>query len=253
MTATASTPFSATGRTALVTGGGRAIGRGIALALAEAGAAVVVNDFYAERANAVAAEIRATGGKAVGIAADVTDLAAVRAMVASAAKTLGPIEILINNAGIPADGFVPAKFRDMDPRDWDKFLRLNLYGVLNCVKATVDGMCERRFGRIVTISSEAWRVGSAWGVSLYAAGKAGAIGFTRQLACELGPSGVTANCLSLGEMDNLPMAAALAKRYPTERLGRGDDVGAAVVYLVSKEAEWVTGQVLAVNGGLVTA
>jgi NAD(P)-dependent dehydrogenase (short-subunit alcohol dehydrogenase family) len=112
-------------------------------------------------------------------------------------------------------------------------------------------MCERRFGRIVTISSEAWRVGSAWGISMYAAGKAGAIGFTRQLACEVGPLGVTANCISLGEMDNLP--AELGKRYPTLRLGRADDVGAAVVYLASKEAEWVTGQVLALNGGLVTA
>ncbi len=253
MTASSSHPFSATGRTALVTGGGRGIGRGIALALADAGASVVVNDFYAERADAVASEIRAAGGKAVGVAADVTDLSAVRSLVAAGEKALGPIDILVNNAGIPADGFVPAKFRDMDPKDWDKFLRLNLYGVLHCVKATVDGMCERRFGRIVTISSEAWRVGSAWGISMYAAGKAGAIGFMRQLACEVGPMGVTANCVALGEMDNLPMAEHLAKRYPTLRLGRGDDVGAAVVYLASKEAEWVTGQVLALNGGLVTA
>lgn len=252
MTATSPTPFSAAGRTALVTGGGRAIGRGIALALAEAGAAVVVNDLVAERADSVAAEIRAARGEAVGIAADVTDLAAVGKLVASAEKAIGPIDILVNNAGIP-DGFLPLKFRDMDPKDWDKFIRLNLYGVLHCVKATVDGMCERRFGRIVTISSEAWRVGSTWGVSLYAAGKAGAIGFTRQIACELGPMGVTANCIALGEMDNLPMAADLARRYPTQRLGRADDVGAAVVYLASQEAEWVTGQVLALNGGLVTA
>ena len=246
-------PFSAAGRTALVTGAGRAIGRGIALALAEAGAAVIVNDVHAERAESVAGEIRAAGGRAVGLIADVTDLAAVKALVAAGEKALGPIDILVNNAGIPAAGFVPARFREMDPKDWDKFIRLNLYGVLHCVKATVDGMCERRFGRIITISSEAWRVGSTWGISIYAAGKAAAIGFTRQISSELGPSGVTANCISLGEMDNLPMAVELAKRYPTQRLGRGDDVGSAVVYLASVEAEWVTGQVLALNGGLVTA
>ena len=252
MTTDTRVAFSLAGRTALVTGGGRAIGRGIALLLARAGAAVAVNDLHTERAEAVAAEIHAAGGRAVGLVADVTDLAAVRSLVTAAERSLGPIDILVNNAGIP-DAFLPLKFREMDPKDWDKFIKLNLYGVLNCVKATVDGMCERRFGRIVTISSEAWRMGSTWGVSLYAAGKAAAIGFTRQIACELGPTGVTANCIALGEMDNLPMAEQLARRYPTQRLGRPDDVGAAVVSLASKEAEWVTGQVLALNGGLVTA
>ena len=252
MTAKPGRAFSSERRTALVTGGGRAIGRGIALALADAGAAVIVNDLHVERAESVASEIRAAGGKAAGIAGDVTHLADVRSLVKAGDKALGPIDILVNNAGIP-DAFLPVQFRDMDPGDWDKFIRLNLYGVLHCVKATVDGMCDRGFGRIITISSEAWRVGSSWGVSLYAAGKAGAIGFTRTLATEVGPKGVTANCIALGEMDNLPMAEQLAKRYPTQRLGRADDVGAAVVYLASREAEWVTGQVLALNGGLVTA
>ena len=252
MTAIATRPFSSERRTALVTGGGRGVGRGIALALADAGAAVIVNDLHRDRAESVASEIRTAGGRAAGIAADVTDLAAVRALVAGGEKALGPIDILVNNAGIP-DAFLPVQFRDMDPKDWDKFIRLNLYGVLHCVKATVDGMCERGFGRIITISSEAWRVGSSWGVSLYAAGKAGAIGFMRTVATEVAAKGVTANCIALGEMDNLPMAEQLAKRYPVPRLGRADDVGAAVVYLASKEAEWVTGQVLALNGGLVTA
>lgn len=244
--------FSSKGRTALVTGGGRGVGRGIALALADMGAAVIVNDLHGDRAEAVAEDIRAAGGRAVGISGDVRSLDAVRAFVAEGESRLGPVDILVNNAGIP-DTFVPMLFRDSGSDHWDEFLRLNLYGVLNCVKATVDGMCERRWGRIVTISSEAWRMGTTIGISMYAAGKAGAIGFTRQLSWEVGAYGVTANCVSLGEMNNLPMAEQLGSRYPSRRVGTPEDVAGAVVYLASEEACWVTGQVLAVNGGLITA
>jgi 3-oxoacyl-[acyl-carrier protein] reductase len=244
--------FSSEGRTALVTGGGRGVGRGIALALADAGAAVIVNDLHADRSEAVAAEIRAAGGRSVGIVGDVRSLDAVRAFVEAGEKQLGPIDILVNNAGIP-DTFVPMLFRDSGPDHWNEFLSLNLYGVLNCVKATVDGMCERGWGRIITISSEAWRMGTTIGISMYAAGKAGAIGFTRQLSWEVGAAGVTANCVSLGEMNNLPMAEQLGSRYPSKRVGTPEDVAGAVVYLASNEACWVTGQVLPVNGGLITA
>jgi 2-hydroxycyclohexanecarboxyl-CoA dehydrogenase len=245
-------PFSCRGRTALVTGGGRGVGEGIALALAEAGGAVAVNDLHLERAEAVARRILDAGGRAIAVGGDVRDLESVRGFVAKTRAGLGPIDILVNNAGIP-DTFLPKPFRQTEPEDWDVYLRLNLYGVLHCVKAVVDEMCEREWGRIVTISSEAWRVGSPIGISMYAAGKAGAIGFMRQLACEIGDRGVTANAVALGEMENLPFAEQLAKRYPTKRVGRPSDVAGAVLYLVSEEAAWVTGQVLAVNGGLVTA
>ena len=244
--------FDLTGRTALVTGAGRNIGRGIACALSARGAHVAVNDLDAGRADDVVSEIRSAGGDATAVAGDVCDPAFVADAVATIGGARGGVDILVNNAGIPGT-FVPTPFRESAPEDWEPFLRLNLYAVLHCTRAVIDGMCERGWGRIVTVSSEAWRVGVPFGISMYAAGKAGAIGFTRQLATEVGPDGVTCNCVALGEMDNLPGADELAERYPTRRVGRPDDVAAAVVYLASEEASWVTGQVLPLNGGLVTA
>jgi len=240
------------GQVALVTGAGRGIGRGIALALASAGAAVAVNDLHGERAEEVAAEIGAAGGRAHAIAGDVADISAARSMVAQATDALGPVDVLVNNAGVP-ETFIPTKFRDTDPEDWEPFLRINLYGVLHCVHALVGQMCERGHGRIITITSEAWRTATPMGISLYAAGKAGAIGFTRQLAAEVGRDGVTANCIALGEMDNIPLPPEHWKHYPIPRPGTPDEVGSLAVYLASSQAEWITGQVIALNGGLVTA
>jgi NAD(P)-dependent dehydrogenase (short-subunit alcohol dehydrogenase family) len=162
------------GRVALVTGAGQGVGAGIANRLAAAGAIVGVNDVHPERADRVVAEITKRGGRADIAVADVTDLAAVQAMVAAVEAALGPVEVLVNNAGIPADGFVPRPFRDMPIEDWDRFVRLNLYGVLHCTKTTVDGMCARGWGRIVTVSSEAGRMGLPTGISLYGASKAAA-------------------------------------------------------------------------------
>ena len=239
------------GRVALVTGAGQGVGAGIATALGAAGAAVAVNDLHGDRAAAVAGQIRAAGGRAHPCEADVTDLAAVEAMVTDVAETLGPVDVLVNNAGIPADGFVPRPFRTMPVADWDRFVRLNLYGVLHGVKATVDGMCERGWGRIVTVSSEAGRMGLPGGISLYGASKAAAIGFSRHLALELLGTGVTANCVALGLMATGPDDARRPPR-PTTRLGDPADVAAAVCFLASDEAEWITGQVLGVNGGALT-
>ncbi len=239
------------GRVALVTGAGQGVGAGIAAALAAAGATVAVNDLYADRAEAVAARISAEGGRAHACVADVTDLAAVEAMVGDVEAGVGPVDVLVNNAGIPADGFVPRPFRAMPVADWERFVQLNLYGVLHGVKATVDGMCDRGWGRIVTVSSEAGRMGLPIGISLYGASKAAAMGFSRHLAVELLGTGVTANCVALGLMATGPDDGRRPPS-PTTRLGDPVDVAAAVCFLASDEAEWITGQVLGVNGGALT-
>ncbi|MCU0275199.1 MAG: SDR family NAD(P)-dependent oxidoreductase, partial [Acidimicrobiales bacterium] len=172
--------FELTGRRALVTGGGQGVGAGIARVLAAAGAEVGVNDLHAERAEAVAADVVAAGGRAVAVPFDVTD----RAGVASAIAAFGDVDVLVNNAGIP-ETMRPTQFRDFAPEDWDPYVQVNLYGVLNCTKAVVDGMVERGFGRVITISSGAGIVGLNIGVSLYGAGKGGALAFMRHLAVEL--------------------------------------------------------------------
>ncbi len=239
------------GRVALVTGAGQGVGAGIARALAAEGAAVAVNDLHVERADGVVSEIVSAGGHAVPAIADVTDLDAVRAMVTDVGASLGPVDVLVNNAGVP-EAFKLQRFRDMPVEDWDKFIQLNLYGVINCIHSVVDGMCDRGWGRIVTISSEAGRIGVGFGISLYGAGKAGAIGFSHHLATELIGTGVTVNCLSLGLMAASPDDPRRPPP-PTARLGRPEDVAGAVCYLASDGAEWITGQTLPVNGGHTTS
>ena len=229
------------GRTALVTGAGQGVGAGIARALAEQGADVIVNDLFADRAEAVAAEI---GGSARALPFDVTDLAAVQAAFAAA----GPVDILVNNAGIPTNGFPQVDFKDTDPELWARFVDLNLYGVMNCTHTALQGMCERGWGRVITIASEAGRVGLPIRVSLYGAAKAGAIGLMKHVAHEVGPLGVTCNALALGSMENVPGPA----KYPIPRKGTGADVGATCAFLATDGAEWITGQVIGVNGGAVT-
>ncbi|MEZ4217546.1 MAG: SDR family NAD(P)-dependent oxidoreductase [Myxococcota bacterium] len=246
--------FDLTGRRALVTGAGQGVGEGIAHALAAAGAAVAVNDLHAGRARAVAERIVAAGGEATPAPFDVGDYAAVEAGIAAAESALGPLDILVNNAGIPESmGLQP--FRTSDPASWRPYIDVNLYGVMNCSRAVIDGMCERRFGRIVTISSGAGTVGLAIGVSPYAAGKGGGISFMRHLALEHAGAGVTANTIAIGLIDNQsdPAATApLAKGIPVGRLGRPDDIAALCLYLASDEASWMTGQTIELNGGSVT-
>jgi NAD(P)-dependent dehydrogenase (short-subunit alcohol dehydrogenase family) len=239
--------FDLSGRVALVTGAGQGVGAGIGEALAANGASVAVNDIDGKRAEAVAASLP---GRAAWVEADVTDPGAVGRMVGEVEDALGPIDILVNNAGLPAEGIRLQRFRDTKPDDWEPLLRLNLYGVLHCTHAVVARMCERGWGRIVTISSEAARQGSGYGLSLYGAGKAGAVGFSRNLAIEVASDGVTVNCLSLGTIHREGVdEERLARRYPVGRLGRPRDVAAAVLWLASEEAAWVTGQTIPVNGG----
>ena len=247
--------FDLTKRVALVTGAGQGIGGGIARMLARQGAAVAVNDLHVERAEQMAAAIRTTGGTAHGVAFDVTDAAAVAVGVRAIEAALGPIDVLVNNAGVP-EGMGVAAFRDLDPSQWRQYVDLNLYGVLNCTKAVIDGMCARRFGRVITISSGAGQIGIRLGISLYGAGKGGAIAFMRHLAIEVARDGVTANTLALGLMSNqvdTPETAPLAGAVPVGRLSTPDEVGAAVVYLASTEAGWMTGQTIGLNGGSVTS
>lgn len=232
--------MSLEGKVALVTGAGQGVGRGIAAVLAERGATVLVNDLFADRAEAVAAEV---GGTALPF--DVTDLDAVRAAVAGQR-----IDILVNNAGIPADGFPQVDFKDSDPELWRRFVDLNLYGVMNCTHAVLGGMCERGWGRVITIASEAGRVGLPIRVSLYGAAKAGAIGLMKHVAHEVGPSGVTCNALALGAMEGVPGDGS---GQPIPRRGKPRDIGETVAFLAFDGAEWITGQVIPVNGGAITA
>jgi 3-oxoacyl-[acyl-carrier protein] reductase len=243
--------FDLSERVALVTGAGQNQGAGIARALASQGAAVAVNDVVPERAEAVAREIRESGGRAAPAVFDVTSLDDVRAGVAHVAAELGPVDVLVNNAGVP-EGMGVAQFREMDPAEWRRYIDLNLYGVIHCCKAVIDDMCARGFGRVITISSGAGQTGLPMGISLYGAGKGGAIAFMRHFALEVARFGVTANTLALGLMSNAGAAdvtAALAKTVPLGRLGTPEDVGAACVYLASGEAAWLTAQTIGLNGG----
>ena len=243
--------FDLQGKVALVTGAGQGVGEGIAHALAAQGAHVVVNDLVEDRAASVAKAIGQHGGSAASIAFDVTDLDQVRAAVAR----VDHVDILVNNAGNGgAEQMAVRPFRELDPSAWDGPIRVNLYGVLNCTKAVIDAMCDRGWGRIITISSGAGTGGVAIGVSPYSAGKGGGISFTRTLALEVAGQGVTANTLAIGLMGfpDPELTARLAKSIPVGRTGVPDDVASACVWLASDEASWVTGQTIQINGGAIT-
>jgi NAD(P)-dependent dehydrogenase (short-subunit alcohol dehydrogenase family) len=243
--------FDLTGRTAIVTGAGQNVGAGIAARLAAQGAQVVVNDIDARRAEGVVADLSARGGDAVVRSFDVTDYAAVSESV----RAIGPIDILVNNAGnAGAHTMVPKPFRETEPAEWEGPLRVNVYGVMNCSHAVVGGMCDRGWGRIVTISSGAGTRGVNIGVAAYSAGKGAGISFTRTLALEVARSGVTANTLAIGlmGMPDPKITAAIARSIPVGRTGVPDDIAAACAWLASEEAAWVTGQTIELNGGALT-
>lgn len=251
------------GQVAFVSGAGQGAGRAIALALARHGAGgVAVNDFVAERADAVAAEIRALGVPAIAVPADVGDHAAVRAAMAGAA-TLGPVTILVNNAGNAGPDHVMRPtpvFWETDPADWNRFFRTNLQGVMNCCHAALPGMVAQERGRVVTIVSDAGRVGEAR-LAAYAAAKAGAAGFMRSIAREAGRYGITANCISLSTLEPAldepaksqfmasEQARAHVARYVIRRFGKPEDVAGMALFLCSDAAGWITGQTYPVNGG----
>ena len=235
-------------RVALVTGGSRGIGKAIALALANAGAAVAVN--YRERgeeAAAVVAAIRENGGHAAAIAADVANATAVLRMVAEAEDRLGAIDILVNNAGAATT----RGLEDITEADFDLALAVNLKSAFLCTQAVLPDMRARRWGRIVNISSIGARVGAGSASVAYGAAKAGLEGLTRAYALRLAPEGVTVNAIAPGlidtEMGAPLIAAGVGARIPVGRVGAGADIAQAVLFLIADA--FVTGQTLAVNGG----
>jgi NAD(P)-dependent dehydrogenase (short-subunit alcohol dehydrogenase family) len=248
--------FDLAGRVAVVTGAGQGVGAGIARRLAEFGAIVAVNDLHADRACAVKESIRAAGGHAHAIAADVTDRNAFEHSVREVVAAEGRIDILVNNAGVPPTGMGMTAFVDTSPADWETMLRLNLYAVMYCTHAVLPLMIERQWGRVISIGSDAGRFGDPL-LAAYCAAKAGSAGFTRAISKEVGRHGITVNTVSLGSMvtphfDD-PDAERRARRYPMKRLGLPDDVAGAAVWLASEQAGWVTGQTISINGGYVGA
>ena len=242
------------GKTALVTGASRGIGRAVALALAAAGARVAIN--YAgnvKAAEEVKAAVEAAGGTAILCQADVADSAAVEAMVAAVAKEFGTIDILVNNAGITRDTLLMR----MKDEDFAKVLDTNLKGVFYCTKAVSKLMMKKRAGRIVNMASVIGLVGNA-GQANYAAAKAGVIGFSKSVAKELASRGITVNVVAPGfigtdltaDLPETVKEKALAD-IPLGKMGEPEDVANAVLFLASDQASYITGQVVNVDGGMV--
>jgi 2-hydroxycyclohexanecarboxyl-CoA dehydrogenase len=251
-----------TNRVALVTGGAQGIGRGIVEALGANGFHVAVADLKVDLAEEAAAAVNAAGGKAVGVQIDVTDAASVQAAVKSVTESLGPIEIVVNNAGF--DDFM--KFLDTTEEFWDRILEVNFKGALRVIQATAPGMIERGYGRIVNIGSDAGRVGSSL-EAVYSGAKGGIIAFTKTLAREVATTGVTVNTVCPGPTDTPALrkfaanagqdaekvVAGMTRAVPMRRLAQPADVAAAVAFFASDGAGYITGQTLSVSGGLTMA
>ena len=245
--------MSMTGKTALVTGGSRGIGRAICLELARRGVSVAVN--YAGSAQAAeqtAAECAALGVEAFAIRADVADAGNVAAMVKEASARMGRLDILVCNAGVTRDNLMPL----LKEEDFDAVVDTNLKGAFLCMKAAYRPMMKQKYGRIVAVSSIVGLRGNA-GQTNYAASKAGLIGLSKSLAKELAGRNVTVNVVAPGFIDTdmtaaLPQAArdAMLSAIPMGRLGAAEDVAGAVAYFASDEASYVTGQVLCIDGGM---
>ena len=238
-------------RVAIVTGASRGIGRAAARRLAAAGAAVVAAA-RGDHADAVAEEIRGAGGRSIAVGADVTDPGRVDAMVRTALDEYGRVDVLVNNAGIVRDQLALR----MSPADWDAVVATNLTAAFNCARAVLRPMIRQRGGRIINVGSVVGRMGNP-GQANYAASKAGLEGFSRALAREVASRGITVNVVAPGMIDtdmtaklSEPAQAAMLAQIPMGRLGTTEDVAGAIGFLASDEAAYVTGHVLAVNGGM---
>jgi len=245
--------MSLEGRTALVTGGSRGIGRAISKALAEEGADVAIN-FVSNEAAAleVAEEVRSLGRKAFLARADVSDFPDIYRMAQEVIQEFGHLDILVNNAGVTSDH----TFVNMDHASWRQVLAINLDGVFNCTKVFVDQMVEQEYGRVVNITSVIGQIGN-FGQANYAASKAGVAAFTKSLAKELATKGITVNAVAPGFIDTemvqqVPerVRERLLSQIPLRRFGRAEEVARMVVYLCSSDGDYVTGAELELNGGL---
>ncbi len=241
----------------LVTGGSRGIGKAICLRLAEEGARIAVVDILEREAEETATEIKSKGGQAIAIKTDVTQLGQVQACVRKVEGTWGPVEILINNAGWDkVEPFIESK-----PETWERVIGINLKGPIHFCHTVIPKMIEQGKGKIITISSDAGRVGSS-GEAVYSACKAGAIGFSRTLARELARAKINVNVVCPGPTDTALLKEvtsgergariidAMVKAVPFRRLGQPEEIAAAVMFFASPDSDFITGQVLSISGGL---
>jgi 3-oxoacyl-[acyl-carrier protein] reductase len=240
------------GKVALVTGAAQGIGKAVSLLLARNGADIIVSDVNLEKSEETAKEVQTLGRKALAIKADVARIEDVEKMVEGIVAQFGHVDILVNNAGIARDKLILR----MTEEDWDAVLNINLKGTFNCTKAVVRHMSKQRSGKIVNIASVVGEMGNA-GQGNYAASKAGVIGFTKTIAREFAQRGINVNAIAPGYIET-PMTDALPDKakeelkrlIPMDRLGKPEDVAEAVLFLVSESANYITGQVLNVNGGI---
>jgi len=246
-------PVRLDGQTCLVTGSSRGIGRGIAKDLADRGATVVVNyRSSAAEAEAVVEEIRDADGTAIAAQADVSDLAEVEAMREEIHDNVGPIDVLVNNAGITVD----KKFENMTREDWDAVIDVNLGGVYNCTKTFFEDIKTSEHGRLINISSVVGQQGN-YGQANYATTKSGLFGFTRTIALEIASTGSTANCIAPGfvrtdMLEEVPQRVQekILRDIPLDRFATVQDICGIVSFVASEESAYMTGQVLGVNGGM---
>lgn len=248
--------FDLTNKVAIVTGARRGIGRGIALMMAKAGAKVVVSDLNLEECQKVVEEIKKIGSDGLAVKCDVTNEKEVEEMVLKTVEKFGKVDILVNNAGIAP--FKP--FLEITEEDWDKVLAVNLKGYYLCAQAAAKEMIKNGWGRIINIASVAMgQVGFGFpNLTHYCASKGGIVAFTEALALELTPKGINVNAISPGVIDtemakpvteNPEMRETILSRIPKGRVGRPEDIAAAVVFLASEEADYITGATLVVDGG----
>ncbi|MDH4155319.1 MAG: 3-oxoacyl-[acyl-carrier-protein] reductase [Nitrospira sp.] len=245
--------MSLQGRTAIVTGAAQGIGRAIAEALAQAGADIAVADLDPNRSAETVAAVEKNGRKALNLKVNVADTGDTKAMVEQVIKAWGKVDILVNNAGITRDGLLLR----MKDEDWNLVLQINLNGTFNCTKAVLQPMTKQRYGRIVNIASIVGVIGNA-GQANYSASKAAVIGFTKTVGREYASRNVTVNAVAPGFIDtamthglSADVKDTLLKQIPLGRLGTPADIAAAVRFLVSEEAAYITGHVLHVNGGML--
>lgn len=245
--------MSLQGKTAIVTGAAQGIGRAIAECLAQAGADIAVADLDPGRSVETVASVEKLGRKALNIKVNVADANETKAMVEQVLKTWGKVDILVNNAGITRDGLLLR----MKEEDWNLVLQINLNGTFNCTKAVLQPMTKQRYGRIVNIASIVGVIGNA-GQANYSASKAAVIGFTKTVGREYASRNVTVNAVAPGFIDtamthglSADVKDTLLKQIPLGRLGTPADIAAAVRFLVSEDADYITGHVLHVNGGML--